>query len=923
MSISFLSSKLYIPPVREGAVARPRLVEKMLSGFQQPGSFILLSGPAGFGKTTLLSELAAQIGERVAWLSLEESDNDPNRFWTYLIKACQFVFPEVGETALSLLRASQPLIEDSIPTLLINDLTAQDRLLVLVLDDYHTIQNPSLHTGILFLLDHLPHHLRLVVSTRTDPPWPLSRYRARNQLIEIRAQDLRFTLAEAAAFLNHTMRLTLSHGALAALEERTEGWAAGLQLAALSMQGREDPDAFIKSFTGSHLYIAEYLVDEVLKRQPVEMQAFLLQTSILDRLNAALCEKVAGCPDGQEKLKTLQKANIFIIPLDDEGRWFRYHHLFSDLLNARILSSASKSELQRLHLNAAHWYEQNDMLAEAVEHCLIAGDYAQAAQLVETAALQMILQANVRVVERWLQAIPQAFIEKSPRINMAYAWIHLLRGMPQQALPFIDRLRGIFASPDAVMLAPSLQAEWFGIQAELLIVQNKPMESRDLAIRAQAMLPQVEPTVRSMLYITLAKAYQMTLDYDRAAEVFQMIVQDAQRSGDMTFEVLGTSGQAQMLLKQGRLRRTHEIASEGIRRLEQSGKKVPFSATLFGELGQVYFHWHQFDQSREYLRRSMEMSGKSGYSDPEIYFHLMFSKMCLMENDREGSAREMEQAAQVARVIPPAMIQANVIAQQARVHLELGQRGAAEQVLEAEGFHFDDSFAFPTLTTGAPVTLEAGLVYNCALRILLDRAKTDLEHRQLQAGIDLGRRVFEGELRCQHLPVALETLLLLSQMHALLSEDQSSLDATAQALELAEPEGFISTFIEEGKPIADLVEDLLARGLAGGPKLEFAQEILAAFRTQPGPPSETVRRPAAKPPAQGVQLLVEPLTARELEVLQLIAGGDSNQAIAEKLVITVSAVKKHTGNIYGKLNVNSRTQAVSRARQLGLLSEEV
>ena len=920
MAFPLLSTKLYIPPSRSGAVARPRLTEKLLLGVNHPGSFTLLSGPAGFGKTTLLSELVARVEQPVAWLSLDDGDSDPNRFWTYLIAACQSALGGIGETALELLRAPQPLPEDTLPTLLINDLAGQDRPLVLILDDFHTVQNSSLHASLLFLLDHLPPNLHLILSTRTDPPWPLARYRARNQLVEIRAEELRFSVDEAVEFLNRTMGLELSVPEVEALETRTEGWVAGLQLAALAMlamRGRSDLNAFIQAFTGSHVYIAEYLVDEVLQRQPEEMQTFLLQTAILERLDAELCEAVTGCSNGQSKLKALQQANIFIVPLDNEGRWFRYHHLFAELLKARLQSSLPEAAVGLLHQRAALWYEQNGMTVEAVEHALAAEEYSQVLRLVEQAALPLILQAHVRTVEGWLQAIPLALIEKSPKINMAYAWMNLLRGTPLQAAPFIDRLRTHFSVPETGQFDVSLQAEWLAIQAELLIAQGRPADSRDLANQAKEILPGVDPHVRSMIYLTLAKAYQLTLDYGRAAEIFQMIVQDARLKGDTTYEVLGASGQAQMVLKQGQLRRTYEIATEEVRRLERSGKKVPFSATLFGELGQVHFLWHQFDQARSYLRRSMEISGKSGYSDPEIYFHLMLSKMFQMEGDLDSSLLEMEQANHLAGLIPPAMVRENVIAQQVAMDLATDRPAAAEQLLAAEGFSFGEIFQFPELVPGVSVTLEKGLLYNSALRALLYHARREPDRTNLKRGIELAGRLISAELECQHLPVALETLLLLSQMYAVLGDPQQSLAAAARAVELAEPEGFISSFVEEGKPAADILMELLNGGNPGKARREYLQKILSAFPHPPHLPGNQGGLPDAKPPT------VEMLTARELEVLRLIAAGDSNRAIAEKLVITVSAVKKHTGNIYGKLAVNSRTQAVSRARQLGLLSPDL
>lgn len=927
MSFSHLSTKLYIPPLRAGAVPRPRLTEMLSSGIKRGSSLTLLSGPAGFGKTTLLSEWIAQTRQsaaevHIAWLSLDEGDNDPNRFWDYLIHACQTALGEVGENALALLHSPQPLPEEAVPTLLINDIASLHLSFVLILDDFHAIQNSAVQTGLLFLLEHLPQNMSLVVSSRTDPPWPLARLRARNRLIEIRAQDLRFSLEEAAAFLNQTMELSISADALASLEERTEGWIAGLQLAALSMQGRNDISAFIQAFTGSHVYIAEYLVDEVLKQQPAEMQLFLLQSSILDQLNADLCEAVTASRDVQAKLNALQQGNIFIVPLDDQGRWFRYHHLFADLLKARLQTSLSKADIQVLHQHASGWYEHNEMVAEAVDHALAAADHLTAARLVEDAALPMILQAHVRTVERWLQAIPTETIRKSPKINMAYAWMNLLRGMLPEAIPFIDRLQILSSQAETDPWSISLQAEWLAIQAEWLMSQGKTLQSRDLAIQAQKMLPEVDPNIRSMIYVTLAKAYQKTFDYARAAKVFQMLVQDARRIGDMTFEVLGSSGQAQMELKQGRLHRTFETVQEAIRRLEMSGKKVPFSATLYGEIGEVYFYWHQFDLAKEYQKRAMEISGKSGYSDPEIYFHLMLSKISQMEGDLDGSIREMEQASHLAGIIPPVMVRENMIAQQVRVYLSRDRLAAAEQLLEAEGFRFGKTFHFPALAPGAPITVEAGLIYNSAFRVLLHMAGKEQNPSNLGSGVDLAERVYQGERQCQHLLVVLETLLLLTQMFGRLGETQKSLTAVATALELAEPEGFISPFVEEGQPVADILTELLLQSPPEKVRRVYIEQLVAAFPNPPTAQRNTSAIPEVKTLAAGFQPLVEPLSARELEVLQWIALGDSNQAIAEKLVITVSAVKKHTGNIYGKLSVSSRTQAVSRARQLGLLASD-
>lgn len=884
----------------------------------------MVSGPAGFGKTTLLSEFAALYARPVAWLSLDEGDNDPTRFWRHLIAACQRVQETIGETALALLDSAQPLPAEAIPASIINDLVGLESDLVLVLDDFHAIQNATIHLALSFLLDHWPVRFRLVVSTRIDPPWPLARFRARNQLIEIRAQDLRFTTEEAASFLNRMMGLNLAQEEIVALGVRTEGWIAGLQLAALSMKGRKDAAGFVKAFTGSHVFVADYLVEEVLRRQTADTQKFLLQTSLLEHLNAGLCEAVTGCEDGQSTLAALHRANLFVVSLDDVGDWYRYHRLFADLLKGRLQRSSSKAVLFELHRRAAAWYEQAEMPAEAIEHALAAEDYAHTVRLVEAWALPMILQASLNTVEGWIQAIPCDFAENSPRINMACAWMNLFRGALPQAIPYIERLRAIFSEPRAEAFSPSLQGEWLAIQAELLMAQENPEASRDLALQAQQILPEVDPQVRSMLYVTLAKAFQQMYDYEHAAEIFQMIARDARLAGNYTFEILGLSGHAQMTLKRGQLRRTFEIASEGLRRLELSGQKIPFGATLYGELGQVYYHRHQLDQARAYQSRSMETSGKSGYSDPEIYHYIMLSKMFLMEGDLDASVREMQRASDLAKLIPPAMIRENVISQQVRVALALGQTAAAEQLLVAEGFSFGAALHHPKLSPGSNITYTAGLLYNSALRVLLYRAKNQPDREALKRGLELADHVLAEELACGHLPVALETLLLVCQMVAEMGDDRQSLIIAAKALEMAEPEGFISVFVEEGKPVAVVLAALLKSDVLGKVRPEYVQEILAAFPTKLAPEGEPPTSPAlqARPGRSeiaGAFDLIEPLTVRELEVLRLIAEGDSNQAIAERLVITVSAVKKHTGNVYGKLNVNSRTQAIVRARQLGLL----
>jgi len=924
MSISLLSTKLYIPPARVNAVSRPRLTQKLLDGLAQQGSFALLSGPAGFGKTTLLSEFAASLKQPVAWLSLDTSDSDPNQFWSYVIAAFQSVHAEIGESVLSLLQLPQGLPAEAVPSILINDVSTLNQDLTLILDDYHLIQNDAIHTAMAFLLEHIPGNLHAVISTRVDPPWPLARFRARNQLVEVRAKDLRFTSAEAASFLHQIMEMELSYDDVETLEERTEGWAAGLQLAALSMKGRSEPGDFVKTLKGSHVYIAEYLVEEVLMLQPVSVQNFLLQTSILKRLNVELCEAVTGSEQGQSILQTLLNENLFVISLDDEGKWYRYHNLFADLLQARLQRSLSKEQVSVLHQRAAEWYEQAGMIAEAIEHALAARDHQRVLRLVEENALQIILQAHVRTVEGWFDTIPIEFFEKSPRLNMAYAWLNLFRGAFTQTLPYLDRLRKIFSAPDSQNQDPSIQGEWLALQSKLLSFQGKPAESRDLAREALNTLPESDFLIRNMVFVNLASAYEQMLDYDHAAETFQMIARNARLLGDYTFETLGLSGQARMELLHGHLNKAFEIASEGIRRLEETGRKTPFSATFFGELSEVYYQWHQLDQARRLSLRSVHASGPSGYSDPEIYNHILFSKICQMEGDWNAATFEMQKASNLAGRIPPALIKENVISQQVRVDLVSGRLTEAQGLLKPEGYAFGDPFVFPELANVEKITQPVSLLYNSALRVLLCQSREKQHQFNLTYGLDLATSVLASELHCSQIPLAIETLLIRSQIYTELGDEKNCLADVFQALMLGEPEGFISVFVEEGAPVAEVLKKIVKYKMAGTIRPDYLTTLLDAFPKTMTSMDNTAKGPVLNSRSQlkeetMYEPIIEPLTQRETEVLELIAVGDSNKEIATKLVITVSAVKKHTGNIFGKLNVNSRTQAVARARLLKLL----
>lgn len=923
MSLPILATKLYIPPPRPKVVHRSRLIQRLNEGLQYTPGMTLISAPAGFGKTTLVSEWIATLtgsGVRVAWLSLDAGDNDPARFLSYLVAALQTIDSKVGEATLGALQSSPPPPTDVLLTALLNDLASLGAG-VLVLDDYHVIEAPPIDEALTFFVDHLPPQLRLVITTREDPSLPLARLRARGQLTELRAADLRFTPAEAAEFLNHTMSLGLSADDIAALEDRTEGWIVGLQLAALSVRERSDRSGFIAALSGSHRYILSYLTAEVLDRQPAEIRQFLLDTAILDQLHGDLCNAVSGRIDSHALLEQLLNANLFLLPLDDERRWYRYHHLFADLLRDRQRAK-QPDRTTELHRRASHWYAAAGLASEAVTHALAAADYALAARLLEDHATELLTQGHLRAVERWLKALPPQRRARSPKVNLAFAWLHLMRGTLPEAAPYVEQLQALFADFPWSAADTALQAEWLALQAYLLITQGKPAQAVAPATQALALSPETDDHVRSLAGNALGSAYLMLDDYTRAVDVYQKTIQHSRVAGHIVSEVMGLSVLTQVALQRGQLHIAFDVASPGVERLEQVGSRPPISAMVYGALGQVYYQWQQIELAQRQIVRALQLCSHGGYHNGEIYHRALLSRLFLHAGNLEAAQQEIRQAFDLMQVGAPVWAQMEVETQRVRVYLAQDRLAAAEAVLKPHGFSFDAGFTYPDLAPDQDVAYTLGLLYNSALRVLLYRARIKHDLRDAPRGIDLAEQLANSARRGQYLPIALEALVLRAQLHTALENKPASLTDIDTALQLAEPEGFIGVFVEDGEVLRSLIagQRALIEQSSTSPeerreRLTYLDRLLAAFPT--GAPPVTSRQSEIKNPRS--EILVEPLTPRELEVLRLIAAGDSNQAIADKLVITVRAVKKHTGNIYGKLNVSSRTQAIARARQLALL----
>jgi len=878
MTAPLLATKLHIPATRPETVARPRLIQRLNAGLYR--RLTLVSAPAGFGKTTLLSQWLERRNGAAAWLSLDEGDNDPARFLGYLVAALQTVNAGIGVGVQAALLSPQPPPLTSLLAALINEIAAApeaDAPLVLVLDDYHLVQDRQVHDAVAFLLERLPPPpagAHLIIASRTDPPLPLSRLRIRHQLTELRAADLRFTTDEAAAFLNQTMGLALSPQDVAALETRTEGWIAGLQVAALSMQGRQDTAGFIRAFTGGHRYVLDYLVEEVLQRQPAEVQTFLLQTAILDRLAAPLCNALTFRDDGQTTLEALERANLFIVPLDDERRWYRYHRLFADLLRAQLGRDAALP----LHHRAADWYERHGYTAEAIGHALAAQDTGRAAELVAAHGRQMLVRGELTTLLRWLAALPETAIRARPMLAVYDAWALTLTGQGEKAEGWLES--ALAAAGDSPALS-EVQGHAAAIRAYIAAQRGDTAQTTEQANRALALLPQDELTVRSVVAFTLGATCVMSNDLAGAARAFAEAGRLGQQGGNLHAAVSAVCHLADLQVRQGRLRQAAETYRRALALATgPQGRLLPVAASAHSGLGELLHEWNDLEAAARHLAKGIELGAQWGNVDALCGDHVALARVRLAQRDLAGALASLEEAERLVReqtVHPLAAAQVGAF----RAHLWLveGNLAAAGRWVQDRGLTVESD----------PATMHGGEALVLA-RLLMARGKAAAAARWLA-------RLLAWADGSGRLGDTAQVLAMLA-----LADSAQSLAHLERALSLAEAEGYVRLFVDEGPPMAALLRRAAWQGIAA----DYAGRLLAVFEAG-----------AASPPPSGA--LPEPLSERELEVLRLVAAGLSNREIAGRLVIAVSTVKSHTNSLYGKLNVKNRTQAVARARALGLL----
>ena len=908
MSTPLLSTKLYIPPVRPELVPRPHLIDRLNAGLDR--KLTVISAPAGFGKTTLLSEWASSCRRPVAWVSLDEADNDPVRFLGYLVAALQTVEQGVGEGAPSALQSRHMKLE-SVLTALVNDLAAVPSPLVCVLDDYHHMKTQRVHDTLTFLLDHLPPQFHLVVSGRSDPPLPVALLRGRGQVSELRQADLRFSAEEATTFLNQVMGLGLSTDQVDALADRTEGWIAGLQMAAVSMQGRDDPEGFVRAFTGSNRYILDYLLEEVLQRQSEGIQDFLLHTSILGRLTGPLCDALTGhddasaeilpaqgeglIGDGQATLEMLGGSNLFIVPLDDQRSWYRYHHLFADLLRQRL--HQTHPELPpRLHRRASEWYEHNGLIAPAIDHALAAADFERAADLIEQTAETALIRGEFDSVLGWLEALPDDTFRNRPLLCIYHAAALFVAAAP------LSTVESILHDAEESDKESLLKGETTALRAMLAMFEEDMPESIRLSRQALELLPEDSLLCRSFTARNLGTAYLLTGDVTAASRVFEEETRICEKTGDRMGVVAARQRLAVLLAIQGRLREAKALNERAIElALDEKGQTLPFAIKAFFGLADVLRERNDLEDATRVLREGLQLSRR--WTDVwGMGGQMILARVRQAQGDLDGALQAMQRAEELAIGYDSSDMDDIIIwAYQARLRLAHGELEAASQWMEKRGLGRQiGATSQRESITEIPAYHLHEIEQATLARVYLAQSKPDealkILEPLLMGAESLGRK---GSL--------IEVLALQALAFQAQGDVERALSALERALSLAEPEGYVRVFLDEGEPMVRLLRQAASRGVAPG----YASRLLAAT---PAAQEAGIRKPVSPP-----QPLVEPLSERELEVLRLLTSSLASTEIAEELIISVNTVRSHIRSIYGKLGVHSRYEAVARAKELNLL----
>ncbi len=903
-----LATKIYVPPPRLRIVMRPRLIDQLNNGLSLKCKLTMISAPAGFGKTTLISEWVASCERPVTWLSLDEGDNDSVRFLTYLIAALQLITPNIGNEVLSALQSLQSSPTEAILTTLLNEITTIPNNFILVLDDYHLVDAKSVNDVIIFLLEHLPPQMHLVITTREDPNLPLARLRVRNQLTELRVTDLRFTSSEAAEFLNQVMGLSLSVEDIAALEARTEGWVAGLQLAALSLQSHQDVHGFIQEFAGDHRYIVDYLVEEVLRRQPEDIRNFLLETSILDRLNGPLCDAVTSQLESKARLESLQRGNLFLIPLDDKRHWYRYHHLFADVLHMHLMTE-QPALVSTLHHRASEWYEQNNLTADAIRHALAGEDFERAADLIERTVPIMRQNRQESTLLGWLKALPDELFQNHPVLNVNYAGTLLqngqfdgvesrLRDIEQWlATPEDIRIHPVYVSEEEFQRLPSAVAMY---HSAIALAQSDVANAMKYARKVLELAHENDDFPRGAASSLLGLAAWTSGDLETAYQMFSNGMTHLQRVGFISDVIGGSVTLADIRSTQGRLQEAMSIYERGLQLATKQGEPVlRGAADMHVGMSGLYYEHNELNTAEQHLLKSKELGELNGLPKNPYRWRVAMSQILESQGDLEGAVDLLDEAESLyvgdfsPNIRPIAALKARVWIKQGELEKTLDWARERELSIEEEPSYLRE---FEQITF---------------VRVLLSQYQSDHSISLLQDAMGLLERLLKAAEEGGRIGSVIEILILQALAHQMQDDISTALTSLERALKLAEPEGYMRIFLAEGASMAELIREMDARGIMPG----YTRKLLSAFEVEDQ--SADVGTPPSAAPASAS--LIEALSQRELDILRLFKTEMSGPEIAQELVIALSTVRTHTKSIYNKLNVNSRRGAVKRAIELGLI----
>ena len=927
MQTPLLQTKLFIPPVRTKLVNRPRLIKRLNDGLST--KLTLIAAPAGFGKTTLVCSWLNGLGEQVAgegkqgrdlikvgWVSLDERDNDAALFWHYVIAAFQTIVPSLGSTIQPLLESSAALSQEMVVTQLINEVvgnlqTGDTKLRVLlILDDYHLITNPDIHAGLNFLLDHLPPMLHLVITTRADPPLKLSYRQGRSEINPIRASDLSFTNEEAVEFLNAQMGLGLSQKDISILKSRTEGWAAGLQLAALSLQEQADRHQFVLDFAGDDRYIADYLIDEVLQTQPAHIQDFLLKTAILNQLSASLCADLTGQKESQSILGQLERHNLFLSPLDNRREWYRYHSLFENLLRQRLQETLKESEIADLHKRASEWYEENGEVIESVDHAMLGKDFSRAAQLIVQWSGEIFQQFKLNALVGWIQVLPQSLIERQPVLSMIYAWALLALGKTKAVEDCLDSFEeriGVRTENVTRGRLKELDPEIRGAIIEVTVIRSviaiNQFNIQKTLEWCQAVEPYLKddsqphlfnPTsaLRTVILFNLGLSHELTGDSISSQKAFEeaAALSSEQKNANILTMSIAHLGQLQML--QGNLRQAEKTYLQALKLgAEVTGQQSPLAAIAEIGLGNLFYEWDDLKKSENHFKAGIALADRWKHAESLLNSTLGLARLKYAQGDTPGTFALIQDLVVLLEELGAKMLLPLVEAFRARMWVSEGKLTEAEQWIEAKNLAVDGELSY----------LQENDYITFVRLLMAQKSYSDAD--------SLIVRLLDFSGRAARITRVLELMILQAIVKYEQGNSVQAEKIIRSALKMAAPEGYQRLFLDEGTAIASLLYQVIASQETS----VYAEKLLKALGY---PKADQGKKQLA---GDSTDSLIEPLSQREIDILQCLAEGLSNREIAHRLIISLSTVKTHTRNIYIKLGVNSRTQAIAQARAWGII----